>query len=119
MSVEQEQAQAQQKAAAAQKKYDEVGNAEYMRTRPSWYPVETVDPRAAAGTWEFIELKNEPGQGATPKTIGWRVQLNGKIIGLVVNGADGPVLLCTSRDEDPSALNALDIMAALQKALGR
>lgn len=70
--------QARQKAAQAQKRYDEDGGRtyqEYLRTRPA----EKGTARAMDGDWTFIEV--EAGTC-------WRINHNGKIAGAVfyING---------------------------------
>lgn len=69
-------------------------------------------PRApVSGHWRFIELLNSSGE-----TSGWRVELNGKIAGvLLLRGDDVNVISASSDRDDPNDPTAIEIMAAFVK----
>lgn len=101
---------ARRKAAEAQKRYDVQGDAEdreYMRRRDAAAGVGRARP---SGNWRFEQLLNTSRQ-----LIGWRVELDGRIAGMMVLQGEDIQVISTSSDHDASAPNGMEIMAAFVK----
>ncbi len=98
-----------EKAAADQRQYDAQGEVEYRRNRSSWYREDAPRPHAS-GHWRFEQLLNTRGE-----LTGWRVELDGKIVGMLVLHDNDIGVISTSADEDALAPSPRDIMAAFIK----
>lgn len=107
---------ARQEAHKAQKRYDMESERDFWPNglprattpNPDWRPA-----RDRSADWRFVELKTESGH-----VDGFRVERNGRLVGmLVMRGAD-LVAISTSPEEDEDAPMADEIMAAFIRARG-
>jgi hypothetical protein len=100
---------ARRRAAESQRSYDEEQAREYHRKFPR-------PPRSGTGldaSWRFTALYS-----GNKQLTGWRVELAGKLAGMIViRGAD-LVVLSAGDERDYDSPSAEDIMAAYMKGPG-
>ena len=104
---------AQRRAEESQRRHDREGDAAYQRNRSSWYREEAPRVRPS-GHWQFTALLNS----RTRQPTGWRVELDGKLVGMMVIAQNDIQVLSTSSDDpmgDPTAPTPHEIMAAFIK----
>lgn len=84
--------EARRKAAEDQRRYDIEGDRAYERDRASWLKDEELAFKHN-GYWRFEEITNTHGS-----TIGWRVTLDDKLVGIVMVRGEELTVLSTTRD---------------------